>query len=585
MEEQSMKDLKRLLGLLKPYIGSTLVAILLMLSFTAMDYIMPLILKQTIDVGIPTKNMEYITQLILIMLALVVMRSAFLYFQGFFMERTGQKVAYDLRNRLYAHMQNLSFSFFDKQHTGQIMSRMTGDIDCIRVFLGFAFIHLFVCVINFTFTMGIFIWFSWKLALLVLMPTPVLVVVVVIFSKKIEPAWKEVREQMGKLTSVLQENITGIRAVKAFAREPHEKGKFDGRNVQNFKENMRRAGIEANAFPFMDFLGGLTFILLAFFGGFFVVSGEITLGDYTALQWYAFGLIWPIRFCGWLINLMQQAIAASPRVFEILDTKPEVEEKAGAVQISRGNGHVVLENINHNFSDGQSALKNINLNVHPGEIVAVIGGTGSGKSTLIGLMPRFFDPTEGRVLLDGKDLKEIALKNLRSSIGIVMQETFLFSDTIRENIAYGRPDATQEEIEQVAQIAHIHDFIAGLPEGYNTRVGERGMGLSGGQKQRIAIARALLIDPAVLVLDEATASVDTATERAIQASLHEIMKGRTTFIIAQRLSTIKNAHRIVVMENGEIVEVGRHEELIAKEGFYSRIYDLQFKDQEMLEIA
>lgn len=580
-----MKDLKRLLGLLKPYAGATLLAMLLMLSFTAMDYIMPMILKQTIDVGIGTRNMEYITHLVLLLLLVVVMRSVFLYFQGFFMERTGQKVAYDLRNRLYAHMQQLSFSFFDKQHTGQLMSRMTGDIECMRVFLGFGFLHLFVCAFNFTFTIGVFFWFSWKLALLVLLPTPVLVLVVILFSKKIEPAWKEVREQMGKLTSVLQENITGIRAVKAFARETHEKGKFDSRNVQNFKENMNRAGIEANAFPAMDFLGGLTFILLAFFGGFFVVSGDITLGDFTALQWYAFGLIWPIRFCGWLINLMQQAIAASPRVFEILDTKPEVEDKPDAVTISRGSGHVVLDNIQYNFSDGQPALKNINLDIRPGEIVAVIGGTGSGKSTLIGLIPRFFDPVEGRVLLDGRDLRDIALKSLRASIGIVMQETFLFSATLRENIAYGKPEATQDEIEHAARIAHIHEFIAGLPEGYDTRVGERGIGLSGGQKQRIAIARALLIDPAVLVLDEATASVDTATERAIQASLGEIMKGRTTFIIAQRLSTIKNAHRIVVMENGEIVETGSHEDLIVRDGFYSRIYDLQFKDQEMLESA
>lgn len=576
-----MKVFKRLLAMLKPYAFFSALALLFTIIFTGVEYVSPLILRQIIDLGISKSDVKLVGRLVLLMAVLNVGRSVAAYFQGYFMERSSQNIAYDLRNKLYTHLQSLSFSFFDRQQTGQLMSRMTGDIECVRAFLGFGFINLLMCFITFAYTITVFLQINWKMALLVLIPTPLLIISIAAFGKKIHPAWEVVREQMGKLTAVLQENVTGIRVVKAFAREQYEKGKFNNRNIENFQKSMERAGIEANAFPLMDFLSGLNFILLTFFGGYYIIKGEITIGTFMALQWYSFGLIWPVRFSGWLINIMQQAIAAAPRIFEILDTKPQVCSKPDAVKMPSGRGSVLLDNINYDFPDGQPALKNINLEVQPGEIIAIIGGTGSGKSTLIGLITRFFDPSEGRVLIDGTDIRDVTLESLRSRIGIVMQETFLFSDTIRENIAYGRPDATQEEIEEAAKTACIHDFILSLPDGYSTRVGERGIGLSGGQKQRVAIARAVLVNPAILVFDEATSSVDTATERAIQASLRDIMKGRTTFIIAQRLSTVKYAGRIVVLENGEIVEVGTHSELIGRGGYYSRIYELQFKGQEI----
>ena len=581
-----MSTFKRMLKLLRPYIFLTLLAFILMLLFTFMDYVFPFILKQILDIGITEGDMEYLSRLISIMFLAIIGRTLFGYFQGYFMEQAGQKVSFDLRNKLYAHMQSLSFSFFDQNHTGQIMSRMTGDIDCIRSFLGFGFIHLLVCLINFIATVFIFMVINWKLALIVMLPTPVLVFLFIKFGKRINPAWREVREQMGKLTSVLQENVTGIRVVKAFVREPFEKGKFDERNLGNFNENMKRAAIEADTFPLAEMISGMNFLLLTIFGGYFVITQQITLGTFMALQWYIFGLIWPIRFAGWLVNLLQQAIASAPRIFEILDTAPEISDTPGAEEGVEMKGHVVLEGISYCFPDGIPGLKNINLEVPPGEIVAIIGGTGSGKSTLIGVLPRFYDPDNGRILIDDIDIKGIKLSNLRSHIGMVMQETFLFSDTIRENIAYGKPDATQTEIENAAKIAQIHDFIEGLPDGYNTRVGERGVGLSGGQKQRIAIARAILTNPAILILDEATSSVDTATEKAIQISMKEIMMGRTVFVIAQRLSTIKNADKIIVLEDGEIVETGTHDELINNEGYYSKVYELQFKGQEtMLEAS
>lgn len=580
-----MKMLVKLLGILKPHAGFALLGLLLMILFSASDYIMPLFLRRIIDEGIAKSNLAVVTTTALTMGAIAVIRSVLAYFQGFFTERVGQEVAYDLRNKLYSHLQRLSFSFFDKQQTGQIMSRMTGDVDCIKGFLGMGVVNLLMCFFNFTATIAMFLWIEWKLGLLVLLPIPVLALVIVLFGKNINPAWERVREQMGKLTAVLQESISGIRAVKAFAREAYEKNKFNRGNLDNLNENMKRAGIEANAFPAMNILGGISFLLLIWFGSYFVISGEITIGTFMALQWYIMGLIWPIHFSGWLVNVMQQALAAAPRVFEILETQPEVDDHAHASDMPEGNGHVVFENVNYNFSDGQPALKNIHFEVKPGESVAIIGGTGSGKSTLIGLIPRFFDPSKGRILIDGRDSREIRLESLRSRIGMVMQETFLFSDTLRENIIYGSPGATQEEMENASKVACIHDFIQSLEEGYNAKVGERGIGLSGGQRQRIAIARAILMNPRILILDEATSSVDTATERAIQSALKEIMKGRTTFVIAQRLSTIKNVNRIIVLENGEIVETGTHEELIGRGGYYSRIYELQFKSQEILEIA
>ncbi|HHW31806.1 MAG TPA: ABC transporter ATP-binding protein [Clostridiaceae bacterium] len=576
-----MTVLKRLLKMLLPYKFLSILALLMIILYTSIDYIIPFILRDTIDKGIYTKDMETVVRYILIIAGLTIVRSVFAYLQGFLIERTGQKIAYDLRNNLYEHIQKLSSSFFDKHQTGQIMARMTGDIESVREFLGFGFINLFFCLFNFSVTVGLYIWVSWRLALFVIMPVPFLIILLLLFGKKVHPAWERIREEMGKLTTVIQENISGIRVVKAFSREEYEKGKFNESNKRNLKENLSRAKLESEFFPVMDFLGGSISLLLICAGGYYVIKGHISVGTFTALQWFVYGLVWPIRFSGWLVNVMQQAIAAAPRIFEILDAEPEVLDLPESVELTNAKGCIVFDNVGYYFPDGQLALKNINLTIKPGERVAVVGGTGSGKSTLLGLIPRFFDPSQGSIKINGIDIKNIKLENLRSHIGIVMQEPFLFSDTIRENIAYGKPDATQDEIEKAAKISKIHNFIKTLPRGYQTRVGERGIGLSGGQKQRISIARAILRDPDILLFDEATSSVDTTTEREIQASLNEIMKGRTSIIIAQRLSTIKNVDRIVVMDKGEIVDTGTHEELIKTNGYYSTIYHLQFKDQDL----
>jgi len=406
------------------------------------------------------------------------------------------------------------------------------------------------------------------------------------FSGIVGPKWERIRKEMGRLTSTLQESLSGVRVVKAFARERDEMNKFGDRNLTMRTANLDRAAAEARTFPVLEFLSGLCFVMLYGYGGHRVLNGQMTLGTLSAFNWYLWGLIWPIRFLGFLISMARRATAAGPRVFEVLDAPDEIPQRPDAAPMPRIQGHIVFEDVTFAFPDGDGSpvLRGLSLEVQPGQVVAVLGGTGSGKSSLINLVPRFYDPQEGRILIDGHDIRDVAVQDLRRQIGIVPQETFLFSDTIRNNIAFGRPDATDEEVVAAARAAQAHDFIAEIEEGYQARVGERGVGLSGGQKQRVAIARALLTDPRILILDEATSSVDAETEHLLQVALDELMRGRTSLVIAQRLSTVQNADTVLVLRDGQVVEQGTHEELMALGGEYTRIYDLQLRPQHELPI-
>ncbi|MWC28228.1 ABC transporter ATP-binding protein [Paenibacillus sp. MMS18-CY102] len=578
-----MATLFRILKYVKPSAKWAFAALGLMIVATVIDLIAPWVLRKIFDDGIAQKDMGMVLLLTLSLLVMQGLKSLGSFAQGYTQEMVGQNVVFTLRKEMYAHLQRLSFKYYDKAQTGQLMSRMTGDIEAVKNFVGFGAMMLITGIATFVGTLIFMLSMQAELTLLSLSTIPPLLLVMWLFNRKVGPAWGNIREQMGRLTATLQENISGIRVVKAFARETKEQGKFADRNEQNFGTNMYRAKLEATAFPLMGFFGGLTFLIMIWLGAVYVAREQMSLGTFMAFQWYTWGLIWPLNMLGWQINIFQQALKAAPRVFEVLDTKVDIESPAGGgVEAGRIRGAITFDNVSFAFDNAAAAaeepthvLHNIQLQVKQGQVIAVLGATGSGKSSLIALLSRYYDTSAGTVLIDGVDVKDYNLEGLRQSIGIVPQETFLFSATIRENVAFGNPNATQEMVEAAARKAQIHDFIVQMPYGYETLIGERGVGLSGGQRQRVALARAILMDPPILVLDEATASVDTATESAIHEALLEVMKGRTTFIIAQRLSTVRRADRIIVLDNGRIVQAGTQRELLEQDGFFRRLLEQQ----------
>ncbi|KRE25111.1 ABC transporter ATP-binding protein [Paenibacillus sp. Soil522] len=575
-----MRTLLRLMIYVRPSAKWVFTAVTIMLLATIFDLVAPWILGQIFDEGIGKRDMSVVLGLTLTLVGIQALKSAGMFVQGYSQELVGQNVVFKLRKELYEHLQRLSFSYYDRAQTGQLMSRMTGDIEAVKNFVGFGAMNLIAGMLTFLGTTIFMMMMQWKVTVICLITIPFILFVLFRFNHKVGPAWSNIREQMGRLTTTLQENISGIRVVKSFATETVEQRKFAERNEQNFETNMERAKLEAKAFPLMGFYGGLTFVMMIWIGAVFVVRGDMSIGTFMAFQWYTWGIIWPLNMLGWQINILQQAIKAAPRVFEVLDTPIDIENPVQGIGTANISGNVVFDRVTFHFADQDAAkdkpiLDGVSFQVKQGEVIGVLGATGSGKSSLIGLLSRFYDVSGGRLLIDGVDVRDYDLDGLRRSIGIVPQETFLFSASIRDNIAYGHPDATQEQIENAARKSQIHSFIESMPSGYDTRIGERGVGLSGGQRQRVALARAILMDPPILVLDEATASVDTATESAIHEALLEVMKGRTTFIIAQRLSSIQHADRIIVLENGRLTEQGTHKELNESNGFFRQLFDRQ----------
>ncbi len=577
-----MGTMRRLASYLRPY--PWLIALLAasMLTGLAAQMILPRLLSVVIDRGIGLKNMQMVLVYTGLLLAVSFGRAAAHWCQGYAQERLGQEVIRKLRHELYVRLQRLSFTYHTINSTGDQMSRLTSDLYSIMDFFGFGLAEMISSALVFTGTTVMLLLTDWKLALAVMSPIPVLMFFAFRFSGIVGPAWEKIREEMGKLTTTLQENISGVRLVKSFSRETHEIGKFDIRNTATLSANLNRADIESHTFPLLTFITGFCFLLLYAYGGRRVIAGTLTLGTLFAFNSYMWGLIWPVRFVGWLISLARRATAAGPRVFAILDAKQEIPEAENAPEMPPIEGRIRFENVHFKFEDGDGApvLNGLNMEVEPGQVIAILGRTGSGKSSVINLIPRFYDPQEGRITIDGIDIRSVKLPSLRRQIGIVPQETFLFSDTVRNNIAFGRPDAALEEVQAAAEAGQAAEFISKLPKQYETRVGERGIGLSGGQKQRIAIARALLPDPHILILDEATSSVDAETEHALQMALDRVMRGRTSIIIAQRLSTVKNADKVIVLKDGVVVEEGTHEELLERGIEYKEIYNLQLRPQE-----
>ena len=570
----------RLLGYLRPYRRQVAFAYVAMLLSTGLNLFVPTVIAWAIDFGLDQGDATYLFLAGGIIMAIALVRGFLGFGQRYYGEWLTHRVAYDLRNEFYNAVQYQPFAFHDQSHTGDLMSRATGDIAESERFVGIGLMDLLATLLLLVGVVAAMLLQSVPLALLALIPLPILLVTTLRFGLTIEPMFKSIQEQMGVLSTVMQESLTGIRVVKAFAREPHELDKFDRENNEWFA---RREGVIkkwGNNWPFMTFLITMSIFLLLLFGGPAALDGRITVGALFAMISYVLMLNAPVQRLGFLVNLAATAGASAQRILEIVDLPGEVVDRPDALALPAVRGEVAFEHVAFAYRDRLNILADIDFHAMPGERIALIGPTGSGKSTITNLIPRFYDVSGGRVLVDGHDVRDLQLKSLRRHIGIVMQEPFLFSQTVAENIAYGRPEASRDDVIAAAQAAHAHEFILELNDGYETRVGERGVTLSGGQKQRIAIARALLADPRILILDDSTSSVDTETEHLIQEALAELMKGRTTFVIAQRLLTLKHADCILVLNDGCIAERGDHETLLAADGLYRQIYDLQLKDQE-----
>lgn len=515
-----------------------------------------------------------------------VLRGIFAFLQTYWAEKNSQNVAFDLRNDLYAKIQKLSFSYHDRTNTGQLMIRATDDVEKVRLFIGQGLLQLASAVVLLTGTLIVLFVTNARLAIVTIWILPVALILFMIFGVISQPLFSRVQQKLSALNTTLQENMAGIKVVKAFTRERSEEQKFKIQADNLMKQQITIARLFSFLFPLTFLIANLGQATTLYFGGVQIVNGTLTLGQWQEFSLYLVYLFFPVAQFGFIITQFGQASASASRVFEILDARNEVVDKPTAIPLPPIKGHVRFENVTFRyFGSGEPVLKNVDLEARPGETIALLGATGSGKTTIINLLPRFYDPSEGRISIDGYDLRDVTLDSLRSQIGIVLQDTTLFTGTIRDNIAFGKPDATLEEVIAAAKAAAAHDFILSFPEGYDTFVGERGATLSGGQKQRIAIARALLLNPRVLILDDSTSSVDLATEAQIQATLDQLMQGRTSFVIAQRISTVMNADQILVLDKGQIVARGRHEELLEESEIYAEIYNSQLVGDAAPETA
>ncbi len=580
----------RLIAFLNPYKRRTAFATVCVLASSFLVLAMPQIIRWAIDYGLGLERQgdELVatgerSTLVLAAAAIVLcalLRGFFAYGQTYLGEWISQRVAYDIRNLIYDRLQRLSYAYHDNQQTGQLMSRATQDVESVRWFIYTGVLRLVYIVVLLVAVLAIMLFTNWKLTLVVWAFLPLIAWRSGVMAMTLRPTWLRVQEGLGRMTTVLQEALTGVRVVKAFAREEFEGQKFRREAEAIFRDSYASSRIQAVNSPLITglSLGALAAVLWV--GGREVASDRMSVGALTSFLFYITILQMPVRSLGWIVMIFSRAQSSGQRIFEVLDAESAVRESAGAIELAKVKGHVRFENVSFGYESISPVIKDINIDAHPGQLIALMGPTGSGKTTVVNLMPRFYDVSGGRITIDGVDIRDASLTSLRRAIGIVQQDVFLFSATIRDNIAYGATEASQERIEEAARAAQIHDFIAGLPDGYDTWVGERGITLSGGQKQRVAIARTLLMDPRILILDDSTSSVDSQTEYLIQQTLAHLMKGRTAFVIAQRLRTVKMADQILVLRDGEIVERGRHEQLLRKDGLYRQIYDLELRDQE-----
>ncbi len=555
-------------------------AYLAMAASTVSVMFLPLLLGRAIDVALASGESDRLLLLAGAIMLVSAMRGLFGYAQTYLSESVSQRAAFDIREDFFRKLQGLSFGFHDKQQTGNLMSKATADVDAVRMFVSMGMVRGLSIFVTIGLAGGLMLATNWRLGLVSMAFVPIVLWRALTMSRKLRPTWMRVQEETGNLTTVLQESLAGIRVVKAFGGRKYEEDKFDKKAGLVADLTYAATRLFASHGSFMTFVFTLAIGAILLVGGNEVVDGRLTEGELASFILLMGIMQMPVRMAGWMVNTFTRASAAGQRIFDVLDAVSPVEERPGADPMPRPRGHLRFDRVSLSYGEDDSAIEDVDFEVRPGQLVAILGGPGSGKTTVVHAIPRFYDVTDGAVTIDGVDVRDVTLASLRSNVGIVQQDVFVFAASIRDNIAYGVDEATHDQIVAAAKVAQLHDFIDGLPNGYDSLVGERGITLSGGQRQRLAIARTLLLDPPILILDDSTSSVDVGTEYAIQQALAEVVRDRTTFVIAHRLSTVRSADLIVVLEGGRIVERGAHAELLARDGFYRRIHNVQLASGE-----
>ena len=559
------------------YLGG---AYLAMAASTVSVMFLPILLGRAIDTALESGQSSSLLLLAGAIMLVSAMRGLFGYAQTYLSESVSQRAAFDIREDFFRKLQSLSFGFHDKQQTGNLMSKATADVDAVRMFVSMGMVRGLSIFLTIGVAGGLMLATNWRLGLVSMAFVPIVVWRALTMSRKLRPTWMRVQEETGNLTTVLQESLAGIRVVKAFGGRKYEEDKFDKKAGLVADLTYAATRLFASHGSFMTFVFTLAIGAILLVGGNEVIDGRLTEGELASFILLMGIMQMPVRMAGWMVNTLTRASAAGQRIFDVLDAVSPVAERPGAGPMPRARGHVKFDRVSLGYGEDDAAIEDVDFEARPGQLVAILGGPGSGKTTVVHAIPRFYDVTSGAVTIDGTDIRDVTLASLRSNVGIVQQDVFVFAATIRANVAYGVDDATHEQIVAAATVAQLHDFIVGLPDGYDTPVGERGITLSGGQRQRLAIARTLLLDPPILILDDSTSSVDVGTEYKIQRALAEVVRDRTTFVIAHRLSTVRSADLIIVLEGGRVVERGTHADLLARDGFYRRIHDVQLASEE-----
>lgn len=570
----------RALKYIKPYWKRGLAAGICTIIAAGGTAYLPFVIKDMVDQVLSEKNTTMLNWIVLSIVVVFVIRGIAYYGQSYLMNYVGQRVIIDIRKAVFEKLQRLSMSFYDKHKTGTIMSYVTNDVSALQSAMVENVVEMITETVILVASIVMMIYLDWKLFLVTFATFPVVLFFIDSFGKRIRKSGSRIQEAAADITSVLQEVASSPRVIKSFVREGYEVDRFDKENMNNFRANMKYAQLSSTLTPTIEFVAAIGVSIILWYGGNSVINGSITAGSLVAFLTYAVNISNPIKRLSRVIGNIQRALAAAQRVFDVLDLSEDIKNAPDAKLLPKVKGDVRFNDVSFAYNENEEVLSHVSFEVKPGEMIAFVGPSGAGKSTVASLLPRFYDATSGSITIDGEDIRKVTLNSLREQVGIVPQETVLFNGSVYDNILYGRLDATREEVEAAAKAANAHDFIMQLPNGYETMLGDRGMNISGGQRQRISIARAILKNPQILILDEATSALDTESERVVQEALDRLMVGRTSFVIAHRLSTIKNADKIMVLEKGQLIEQGNHDELMAMDGLYAHLYKIQYRSKE-----